>query len=586
MNQPNNQVNDLLIDEKLGTLFELYLQVNKAYSGLDPLDNSQGNQLNYQIGAPVGKPPIHQLERKLISGFREFWNGIASGEFGSSAWLLVHHQEIQGQGNSFEFAKVLKFDQTSYSEPPLVSGYPALSMHADQPINFHLIDSFFQKYPFIQVLFHPQPGEEVPRWLVDLGSEGGHFKLVAEAVALQRLDLPKLSPGNTYFYETDETNGESCYAVVGSDGKKLSIVSESQLEQGVFQGSLLDLRFNEYSTMEMVRPTIPKSSQPQMGSPLFSLPVQAISGYLGYDEIKPLTIALEGVCPENYFVDPYLRRANFAPVESCSPYQTQTCSKLVFDALGNGFNPDGCTILVNSTDYDISLACWLLQNPHRAFDPLVKQVLFTVDCLKRFGPGFDSVNRDLAHQVYYGVSGDEMEVRRAGPLSGQALEQVIHLTVNNFDRFFDGYRFQLRPIQKPAYEIVFTNQDFVVAQAREPVFDNLFDAGYNKAMIYSSNSDGTFDYFLARRGDYVHEFPLLPSRIGPLLRNSSSILEIVSTVEPGSISLPVWMGGVNMVRGVGSQMDPQTVLSVVEESIKLNREALKLEQNRPQFKTR
>lgn len=282
-------------------------------------------------------------------------------------------------------------------------------------------------------------------------------------------------------------------------------------------------------------------------------------------QLPPKSIALDGAVqgPE---IDTELERYSFDHHDKCLRFATTATCRQVHDALLLGLNPDGFTVFVNDVDGDTALSVWLLMHPDKAKDPMVQSLVNNVAGMDAHGPAYPT-NKAIIRHFYEVAMGPERHARDDKSYFTLDLEELLLSCTDNISRLLTGelpLPNNFAGSGESEYKILHTGEGgWVMVEADSyGIFETLYRDGYNKAVVCQHLPDGSYKYTVAKKSDFVSDFP-----VGPV-SNEHSILFFLNNMEPG------WGGGSTIggsprnPDGSSSSLVPDRVFHFVEQQIK------------------
>jgi hypothetical protein len=214
-------------------------------------------------------------------------------------------------------------------------------------------------------------------------------------------------------------------------------------------------------------------------------------------------------------------------------------------------------IHVNDCDQDVCLATWILMNPDRAAEPLVRVLSQIEDLLDMSGGTFPMPHdRDLLGEVRW-VFEPYVRVRQILPtLTARTMREVIRDVHHRIDQFLVG-RAEVLPLEG-TFERIGGGRNWIFAEisslyARE----RMIQSGVRAAVeLYGRAPGDRYLYSLWRRSEYVAGFPV------PRLLEALNEAEGYQPVDPRG-----WGGADNVggaPRGKGSALPPERVQEIVD----------------------
>ena len=165
-------------------------------------------------------------------------------------------------------------------------------------------------------------------------------------------------------------------------------------------------------------------------------------------EHEPYSIALDGFV----FGEPWLHVAPTGPYRNFNHHETvdrsctsATCEqarRAVILGLYDLFRRGGertAMLWANDCDQDVCLASWILMNPDRASEPLVRMISQIVDLLDMSAGAFPMPHeRDLLGEVRWVFDPYQRARPRLASLDGNAMREVIRDVHHRLDAFAMG----------------------------------------------------------------------------------------------------------------------------------------------------
>ncbi len=277
-----------------------------------------------------------------------------------------------------------------------------------------------------------------------------------------------------------------------------------------------------------------------------------------FADLPSKSIALDGFC-QGPAVDVDGQRFSFDHHDKCVRLFTRATCQQVLDALLLGLDPVGYTIYVNDVDGDTALAVWLLGNPARVTEPLVRQLVETVGAVDAHGPAYPICDPKLADMFFQGALKPLSDLQRAKKYGEADLEDLLATCVSNIDALIAGtLEWNPRPEKSRSFVVTHAGNGWVMAKSDDFVFDLLYAAGHNKAIAYQQQPDGSIAYTVGKKSELVGGFP-----VGPHSKEGT-ILNALNAREQG------WGGGSTIggaprnADGSRSRLTPDEVFGLVE----------------------
>lgn len=294
-------------------------------------------------------------------------------------------------------------------------------------------------------------------------------------------------------------------------------------------------------------------------------PGPALSREEFLDTHPPYSIALDG----------YVHGAPFLAVKESGPYRnfnhhevvdrsctSATCEqarRAVLLGLYQLFSKKGerqAHLYVNDCDQDVCLATWILMNPDRAHEPLVRVVSQIEDLLDMSAGAFPLPHdRDLLGEIRWVFDPYARARPRIVAMSAEEMRAVIADVHLRIDRFLLG-RAERVPLQGTYTRLGGGDGWWLVEVDHMHARERMIAAGVEAAVELSARlPGGHYAYSLWRRSEYLIHFPV------------AEILKALSAAEPGGVS---WGGADNVggsPRARGSALAPGEVERIVSEVV-------------------
>jgi hypothetical protein len=276
----------------------------------------------------------------------------------------------------------------------------------------------------------------------------------------------------------------------------------------------------------------------------------------------PYAIALDGYVAEAPFLeqraDGPLRNFNHheAVDRSCTTATCEQARRAVLLGLYDLFRDTygrRAKLFVNDCDQDVCLSTWVLMNPDRAGEPLVRVLASIEDLLDMSSGTFPMPHeRDLLAEVRW-VFEPYARVRpRLIAMSADAMRQTIHDVHLRIDQFTVGRAGKV-PLEGE-FRRVGGDQWWLVEVDRPQARERMVAAGVRAAVEITGQHEGRWLYSLWRRSEYIVWFPI------------RQILDALNIAEATAGGAGTWGGADNVggsPRPEGSRLTPEEVERVV-----------------------
>lgn len=280
----------------------------------------------------------------------------------------------------------------------------------------------------------------------------------------------------------------------------------------------------------------------------------------------PYAIALDGYV----FGEPWLEVGPRGPYRNFNHHETvdrsctsATCEqarRAVVLGLYDLFRSEGArraTLYVNDCDQDVCLATWVLMNPDRAVEPLVRVLSQIVDLLDMSAGVYPMPHeRDLLGEVRW-VFDPYLRARpNLSSMNGEGMRQVIADVHHRIDQFVLG-RAQVLPLVGE-FTRIGGGEGWVFAEVtHQSAREKMVSSGVRAAVELFGRAGERYLYTLWRRSEYVVGFPL------------KALLAALNVAEGFQPVDPTGWGGAETVggspRGRGSALPPREVERIVND---------------------
>lgn len=276
----------------------------------------------------------------------------------------------------------------------------------------------------------------------------------------------------------------------------------------------------------------------------------------------PYSVALDGYV----FGEPWLEAngpyRNFNHHEtvdrSCTSATCEQARRAVMLGFYDLFRQDGqrrAILHANDCDQDVCLSTWILMNPDRAAEPLVRMISQIVDLLDMSAGVFPLPHeRDRLGEVRW-VFDPYLRARPSLPsMNGATMREVIRDVHHRLDQFVIG-RAEIMPITGQ-YTQIGGGDGWIFAEVtHQTARERMVSAGVRAAVELFGRHGDRYLYSVWRRSEYVVGFPV---------KQILAALNVAEGFEPVD---PSGWGGADSVggspRGRGSALAPAHVEAIV-----------------------
>ena len=279
---------------------------------------------------------------------------------------------------------------------------------------------------------------------------------------------------------------------------------------------------------------------------------------VAFEDLPPRSLALDGYV-QGPALDTDQRRFSFDHHDGCIRMVTRATCQQVMDALLLGLDASDLTVYINDVDGDTALSLWLLRNPGRIQEPVVRHLVENVGGIDAHGPSYPTLDVGIAAGFLAGPMEPEVTARQDGSYQHCDLHELLEECVIGIGDYVDAGTPPAPKRERVAYEVTHTGAGgWVLVHTNAFAFETLYADGHDRAISYRQLQDGSWAYTVARRSDLIDGFPVGPAG------KEGTILHGLAAAEPG------WGGGSSIggsprnADGSASQMGPDEVFALVE----------------------
>jgi hypothetical protein len=280
------------------------------------------------------------------------------------------------------------------------------------------------------------------------------------------------------------------------------------------------------------------------------------------------SIALDGYVAAEPFLEihptgPYRNFNHHEAVDrSCTAATCEQARRAVLLGLYDLFRERGqrrAALWVNDCDQDVCLSTWILLNPDRVGEPLVRALASIEDLLDMSSGTFPMPHeRDLLAEVRWVFEPYGRVRPHLLQLCAADMKQVIHDVHLRIDQFTIGRAGKL-PLEGEYRRIGGDGEWWLVEVDRAQARERMVAAGVRAAVEVIGRHGDRWTYTVWRRSEYIAWFPV------------RAILDALSKRERASGGSGSWGGADNVggsPRPDGSVLTPAVVEQVVAETVK------------------
>jgi hypothetical protein len=297
-------------------------------------------------------------------------------------------------------------------------------------------------------------------------------------------------------------------------------------------------------------------------------PGPAITRAQFLEDHPPYSIALDGYV----FGEPFLEITARGPYRNFNHHEavdrsctSATCEQArravllgIYD-LFSGAEGRRALLFANDCDQDVCLSTWILMNPDRAGEPLVRVLSQITDLLDMSAGVFPMPHeRDLLGEVRWVFDPYTRCRPQLGSMSAAQMREVVRDVHHRIDQFMIG-RAEVIPLQG-SFTRLGGGPGWILAQVtHQSAREKIVAAGYRAAVELFGRSGERLHYTVWRRSEYIVSFPV---------REILAALNLAEGFQP--VDRTGWGGADNVggsPRGRGSALQPAEVERIVNEVI-------------------
>ena len=274
-------------------------------------------------------------------------------------------------------------------------------------------------------------------------------------------------------------------------------------------------------------------------------------------ELPPKSIAIDGAV-SGPFIDNDKKVYSFDHHGNCIRHATSATCIQVLDAILLGFDPTNFNLYINDIDHDTVLATALLTEPSFAKIDNVQNIVRTVGLIDAHGPAYPLQTKDkkLFDLFNHYVMEKFNQLKKYKEYGQCDLRELLFDCLENFDLMLENKytEFKLKETEKAYTLTPPTNADWVMVKSANYVFNELYQEGYNKIVMWDLMPDGSYSYTVGKKSEFIN-FPI------------KKILETLNKEEAG------WGGGSTIggaprnSDGSRSKLNPEKLIEIINSAI-------------------
>lgn len=271
------------------------------------------------------------------------------------------------------------------------------------------------------------------------------------------------------------------------------------------------------------------------------------------NDLPTYSIALDGAVSGPKF-DNVCHRYSFDHHANCIRSITMATTYQVWTSIILGLDTEKFSIFISDVDSDVCCSVWLLKNPGRVNEPLVKKIVDAVSLGDMFA-GAIPLN-GMTKTVEW-ISSPQTESLKNGDynkLSNDGLLTILESILHRMTLYVDGEASQEISEHEThnEFKILRNENDWVLVESNEPhVYQQLYHSGFDRIVLMRKQSDGSLAISLAKRSDFIDNFPL------------EKMYEEFNKLEPGWGGSSSCGGSVRNSDGSRSHLPLSTIIEVV-----------------------
>jgi hypothetical protein len=279
----------------------------------------------------------------------------------------------------------------------------------------------------------------------------------------------------------------------------------------------------------------------------------------------PYSIALDGYVKGEPFImtaadGPYRNFNHHEAVDrSCTCATCEQVRRAILLGLYELYSDEHgrrATIWVNDCDQDVCLATWILLNPERAGEPLVRTLAHIEDLLDMSAGAFPLPReRNLLGEIRWVFEPYTMNRPRLSESSADDMRAIIDAVHERIELFLTGQSEALPLLG--SYTPIGGGEGWLLVEIdHQHARQKMVDAGVNAAVELYARAGDRYVYSIWRRSEYIVHFPV------------REILRELNRAEGYEADdMTGWGGSENVggsPRGTGSALSPAEVQKVIE----------------------
>lgn len=276
-------------------------------------------------------------------------------------------------------------------------------------------------------------------------------------------------------------------------------------------------------------------------------------------------------------IDDENHRYSFDHHNGCLRFATSSACMQTWTAILLGLNPEPYTIYCNDVDVDVCASIYCLQNPERCKEPLVAKLI-------------DAIGKSDMHSGAFEINGmkktlewicaPETDSKRNGDyekLSDEGLKPILESILHRIDMYANGEAsIEISKQQiHGEYKVLRNENGWALIESQDPhALGSIWHAGFERVAIVRHLDDKSTAVTLAKKSDFIEEFPL------------KKIYSALNEIESNNID-STWGGGSSIggaprnSDGSRSKLSLKKLAEIIDSVVCKKEELVKLIEEKP-----
>lgn len=282
-------------------------------------------------------------------------------------------------------------------------------------------------------------------------------------------------------------------------------------------------------------------------------------------DLPEFSIALDGACSGPYF-DNKRHRYSFDHHSGVIRSITNATTYQVWTAIQLGLQSEKYKTYINDVDADVSVPTFLLKNPERVNEPLLKKLVEAVSLGDQFA---GAIPLNGMTKVVEWISAPQTESISNGDyykLSNDGLLTILESILHRIELYVNGEAKQEIDEYEHHSEFKILNNEngWVLVESNDPhVYQKLYQSGFDRIVLIRYQTDNSIAVSLAKRSDFIDDFPL------------EQIYKDLNNVESGWGGSSTCGGAPRNSDGSRSKLSIEKISAIINARLKLNKQPKK-----------